>query len=45
MAAKPTIRPDTRSPLEPTIPEPPNDGFPPDQDVSTPAEFLYEEKN
>ncbi|MEO5714933.1 MAG: hypothetical protein ABIT37_15750 [Luteolibacter sp.] len=37
MTAEPnTPNPDTRPPAKPTIPDPPNDGFPPDEDVSTP---------
>jgi hypothetical protein len=36
MTPIPTIHPDNRPPAKPTIPEPPNDGFPPDEDVSIP---------
>jgi len=36
MPAKPVIHPDNRPSEKPAIPEPPNDGFPPEKDVSTP---------
>lgn len=36
MPAKPIVTPDTRPPAKPIIPDAPNDGFPVDEDVSTP---------